>query len=74
MAAVDYLKLPNLAQLSNFSRDLDYVGVTAEGWDDPVNLIPVALLLLCLVTAGAPRGPLAVWVLLNAAIIHPMDL
>lgn len=74
MAAVDYLKLPNLAQLQNFSQDLNYVGVTAEGWDDPVNLVPLALLVLCLATVGVPRGPLAVWVLLNTAIIHPMDL
>lgn len=74
MAAIDYLKLPNLARLQNFSQDLDYVGVIAEGWDDPVNLVPLALLAFCLVTVGVPRGPLAVWVLLNTALIHPMDL
>ena len=74
MAGIDYTKLPNVAQLQNFSRDLNYEGMVAAGWDDPVNVIPLALLLFCLVTVGAPRGPLALWVLLNTAIIHPMDL
>ena len=71
---IDYMKLPNLAQLQNFQQDLNYTGVIADGWDDPVNLVPVVLLLLCLATVGAPRGALATWVLLNTALIHPMDL
>ena len=74
MPEIEYSKLPNLARLDNFTRDLDYSGVTSEGWDDPVNIVPLALLLFCLVTVGVPRGPLALWVLLNAALIHPMDL
>ena len=74
MVGIDYMKLPNLAQLQNFHQDLNYTGVIADGWDDPVNLVPVALLVFCLVTAGVPREALAVWVLLNTALIHPMDL
>lgn len=73
-ANIDYMKLPNLAQLQDLHQDLNYTGVITDGWDDPVNLVPVALLLLCLATAGAPRGPLSAWVLLNTALIHPMDL
>ena len=74
MATVDYLKLPNLAQVQNFSQDLNYTGVIADDWDDPVNAVPVALLVLCLVTVGVPRGAMATWVLLNTVLIHPMDL
>lgn len=74
MEGMDYMKLPNLAQLQSFQQDLNYTGVIAEGWDDPVNLVPLGLLVFCLLTVGAPRGPLSVWVLLNAALIHPMDL
>ena len=74
MATVDYVKLPNLAQLQDFNRDLNYTGIISDDWDDPVNAVPVALLLLCLATAGVPRGWLAVWVLVNTVLIHPMDL
>lgn len=74
MATIDYMKLPNLVQLQNFSRDLQYQGLTSGDLDDPVNIVPLAILVFCLITVGAPRGLLAVWVLLNIAIIHPMDL
>ena len=40
---------------------------------DPVNLIPVAILLLCFIWSGLPRGPdkyTAIWVLYNAAFVH----
>ena len=74
MPGVDYTKLPNLAQLQSFQRDLNYTGVIAEGWNDPVNVVPLGLLLFCLLTVGVPRGALSVWVLLNTALIHPMDL
>lgn len=74
MAEIDYMKLPNLASLQNFSRDLNYSGVTSEGWDDPFNILPLGLLVLCLATVGLPRSLLAFWVLLNTALIHPMDL
>lgn len=71
---MDYTKLPNLARLEGFQRELNYTGFVADDWDDPVNLVPVALLVLCLTTVGTPRGALAAWVLLNTALIHPMDL
>ena len=74
MAAIQYSQLPNLARLENFTRDVDYSGVVYDGWDDPVNLVSLGLLLLCMGTVGLPRGPLAAWVLLNTALIHPMDL
>ena len=44
-----------------------------EDLDDPVNIIPVALLLFCFVFYGVPRGQhkgLAWWALFNGCIIH----
>lgn len=45
----------------------------AEDIEDPVNLIPVVLILFCFVWSGLPRGKhcaLAWWVLINGCIIH----
>ena len=52
MVEIDYMKLPNLRQLQNFTWDLNYSGMTAEGWDDPVNIVPLFILPFSLVTVG----------------------
>ena len=70
---MSHLVYPNLARLQHFNRDLNYTGIIADGWNDPVNAVPAFLLLLC-VCNGLPSGFQAWWVLLNTAIIHPMDL
>ncbi|XP_064392724.1 uncharacterized protein LOC135340333 isoform X3 [Halichondria panicea] len=67
-----HLIYPNLAALSNFDRDLNYTGIVTEGWDDPLNLVPVVLLVLCLY-CGLPSGFQSIWALSNAVIFHPMD-
>ena len=71
---MSHMVYPNLAEVEGFSRDLNYTGVIAEGWDDPLNLAFLTLLALCL-ACGLPGSSFhAWWALLNAAIIHPMDL
>lgn len=65
---------PNLAKLENFDCDLNYTGIILDGWNDPVNLVPLALLALCLWCGAPGMGFQAWWVLINTAIIHPMDL
>ncbi|XP_001628917.2 3-beta-hydroxysteroid-Delta(8),Delta(7)-isomerase isoform X2 [Nematostella vectensis] len=40
-----------------------------EDIEDPVNLVPVSLVVLCLAVAGRPRG-LAWWAMFNGCIIH----
>ncbi|XP_064392725.1 uncharacterized protein LOC135340335 [Halichondria panicea] len=67
-----HLIYPNLAALSKFDRDLNYTGIISEGWDDPLNLVPVVLLVLCLY-CGLPSGFQSIWALSNAVIFHPMD-
>ena len=69
---MSYKDYPNLAHLEAFSRDLNYTGFIADDWDDPVNIIPVVLSLLCLLS-GVPTSFQAWWALINAALIHPMD-
>ncbi len=68
-----HLIYPNLAGLSNFDRDLNYTGIITDGWDDPVNVIPLILLALCLY-CGLPNGFVSIWALVNTFIFHPMDL
>ena len=67
------LHFKNLAQVKGFSRDVNYTGIILDNWNDPFNLIPVVLTILCLLN-GLPRGFQAWWVLANAVIFHPMDL
>ena len=64
---------PNLARVEQFQRDLNYTGMVAEGWNDPINVLPLLLTSLLLLN-GRPRGFMSWWVLINTAIIHPMDL
>jgi len=45
-------------------------GIIIDGWDHPVNLVPIVVMLVCFMFGGLPRGPLSVWVLINAAFIH----
>ena len=70
---MSHLIYPNLAALEKFDSDLNYTGIIAEGWDDPVNLIPLTLLVLCL-ACGLPSGLQSWWALVNTVIFHPMDL
>lgn len=70
---MSHLIYPNLAKVDGFDRDLNYTGIITDGWNDPVNLVPVILLVVCL-WCGLPNGFLSWWALFNAAIIHPMDL
>ena len=63
---------PNLAGVEGFDRDLNYTGIILEDWNDPLNLVPLALAALCL-WSGRPRGALGWWALLNCVLIHPMD-
>ena len=60
----------NLAHLDDFPSDLNYTGLVFDGWDHPINVIPLLIILVCVIFGGAPRGPLSVWVLMNAAFIH----
>ena len=46
------------------------VGFVFDGWDHPINVIPLLILLVCIIFGGAPRGLLSVWVLINATFIH----
>ena len=72
---MSHLQYRNLAPLEGFTRDLNYTGFIADNLADPLNAVPVVLLLLCLLN-GLPFGGgfTAWWVLINTAIIHPMDL
>lgn len=76
---MSHLAYPNLARLSNFpERGLNYTGITLEGWDSPVLLVPVVIAVFTVMTAGAPwsrggGGWEIWWALLNTVIIHPMD-
>ena len=56
--------------MQDFKSMLNYF---LEDMEDPVNLVPVGLLLLCFLWGGLPRGPekyTAIWVLLNGCFIH----
>lgn len=64
---------PNLARVERFQRDLNYTGLVADGWNDPINALPLLLASLLLLN-GRPRGFMAWWVLINTALIHPMDM
>ena len=46
------------------------LGFVFDGWDHPINVIPLLILLVCIIFGGAPRGLLSVWVLINATFIH----
>jgi len=70
---------PNLANIPNFpERNLNYSGITLEGWSDGPNLyIHLAFLIIALVVGGLPRSDRKLqsfWLLLNIIIIHPMDM
>lgn len=57
----------------NSTKALEIAKYFAEDIEDPVNLIPVVLILFCFVWSGLPRGKhcaLAWWVLINGCIIH----
>jgi len=57
----------------NSTKALEIAKYFAEDIEDPVNLIPVVLIVFCLVWSGFPRGKhskLAWWVLFNGCIIH----
>ena len=73
---MSYLDYRNLRSLNGFNRDLNYTGIIADNWSDPLNVIPIILAVLCLVTGGLPLGHgfQAWWVLSNTVIFHPMDL
>ena len=56
--------------MQDFNSIVDYFLLDMT---DPVNLIPVAILLFCFTWSGLPQGPekyTAIWVLFNAAFIH----
>ena len=46
------------------------LGFVCDGWDHPINVVPLLLLLVCFIFGGKPQGLLSVWVLINAAFIH----
>ncbi len=71
---MSHMIYPNLAKVPHFERDLNYTGVILDGWDDPVNALPLVLLAVCLWWGGLPRGWEAWWVLFNTVLIHPMDV
>lgn len=57
----------------NSSNVLETAKYFVEDIEDPVNVIPVVLLLLCFLWTGFPRGrhtTLAWWALFNGCIIH----
>ena len=61
---------PNLAHFDDIGTDLNYTGLIIDGWDHPVNLVPVVMFVLLLLQ-GLPRSFTALWVMLNCCIIHP---
>ncbi|KXJ18996.1 probable 3-beta-hydroxysteroid-Delta(8),Delta(7)-isomerase [Exaiptasia diaphana] len=58
MAAIDVDRLIEIAKYSLIDIE------------DPVNIVPVCLILFCLVFSGRPRGFLSFWAMFNACIIH----
>ena len=70
---MSHLIYRNLAEVKGFDRDLNYTGFIIDNWDDPLNLIPVVLCILCLLS-GLPCSFQAWWALSNTVIFHPMDL
>jgi cholestenol delta-isomerase len=56
--------------LDDIGTDLNYTGIVLDNWDHPVNLIPVAMVILYLIM-GIPRSLLGLWVLINGCVIHP---
>lgn len=76
---MSHLAYPNLARLDSFpERNLNYSGITFEGWSDGPNLlVHFILLVVILVTGGLPRSGCrleGLWLMINIIIIHPMDL
>jgi len=71
---MSHLIYRNLAKVQGFDRDLNYTGIILDNWNDPLNLIPVGLCVLCLLTGGLPNGFQAWWAFVNTVIFHPMDL
>ena len=63
----DVTRNPKMAGLDRFIEIAKYSLVDIE---DPVNLVPVVLLFLCLIWSGKPRGWLSLWALFNGCIIH----
>ena len=61
--------------MASGNQPTGFVGYTVEeltqGWTDPVNAIPVTILLGLLLLYGKPKTWTAAWVLINAALIHP---
>ena len=47
-----------------------YIGIVCDGWNHPINIIPLLILVVLVVFGGAPRSFTSVWVLINAAFIH----
>lgn len=70
---MSHLIYSNLAKVQGFERDLNYTGIIFDKWNDPLNLVPVVLSVVCLLN-GLPSGFQAWWVFVNFAIFHPMDL
>ncbi|KAL9955795.1 hypothetical protein ACROYT_G037174 [Oculina patagonica] len=57
----------------NSTKALETAKYFIEDIEDPVNAIPVVLLLLCFIWSGSPRckhSALAWWALINGCIIH----
>ena len=73
---MSHLIYRNLATVQGFNRDLNYTGIILENWNDPLNLLPVVLCVLTLLTGGLPHGHgfQAWWAFVNTVIFHPMDL
>lgn len=71
---MSHLIYRNLAKVKDFDRDLNYTGIIVDNWDDPLNLVPVILCILCLLINGRPQSFQAWWAFVNTVIFHPMDL
>lgn len=76
---MSHLAYPNLALIPNFTeRNLNYSGITLDGWSDGPNLyVHAFMLVVSLLLGGIPRAGCRLegfWLLLNIIIIHPMDL
>ena len=57
----------------NSTKALEIAQYFTKDIEDPVNLIPVLLVLFCFIWSGFPRGKhsaLAWWALFNGCIIH----
>ena len=46
------------------------IGIVYDGWNHPINIIPLLILVVCVIFGGAPRSFTSVWALINAAFIH----